>query len=286
MDKTTISNLIQNSLGITDLENYGEYKKEKHDNGLTPEEIELLSPDRLRSSDFWEWTAKSPFEKDTITYGMESERDINECNFRNHLLALETGMLNYYFKLSSLLRRGDLLKVLEIGPGFGAFKEVCDHSPRGDVEYWGVDVYPRIDGVLPIMDGDTKFPDIVATQKFDLVYSSNVFQHLSPRQRVSYIIQAAEVLHPRGIFSFNTAVYQPDTGFRCGEKRYMCHYGQYTEMEPFDTYLKYLAPDFKLLATCQRDCIVTFHCQKKIKAERLPDPEEANLEVTLAEAAE
>lgn len=264
-----IKKTIENEYGIVDFDSYQKYKDRKHETGISKEEIEKLSPDNIRSDDFWAWTEKSEFEKDAITFGMKKEHSKYDCNLRGHLLALETGCLNYFFRMVMIENSfpgRKKINVLEIGPGYGSFKNLCDVEPC--VEYQGVDVHPRIPGVYKIADGDTLFPEVIKEQKFDLIYSSNVFQHLSPRQRESYFEQIDELLVPgSGIFSFNSQLFGPDIGgFACEEKKYLCHYGQYTELESFSAYKEKLERYFQILSTAFRqDYIATFHCKNKKK---------------------
>lgn len=257
-----IRNTIENELGIKTFEDYSLYKSTKRELDLPQEDIDKLSPDTIRSDQFWEWTAQSEFEKDAVTNGVTKEQSIHACNYSNYNIALITGCLNYFHIFSQLSNQVvKKFNVLEIGPGYGFFKTMCEEFPN--IDYVGVDVYPRIPGILKIADGDTQLPDEVIAKKFDLVFSSNVFQHLTPRQRRSYYSQVADVLAPYGIFSFNT-ITKSDKGFKSGDRRYMCHYGQYTELQNLSEYIEELSEYFTILSTAQRiDNIDTFHCTNK-----------------------
>lgn len=260
---TDFKKIIEEEYGITDIDSYVNYKKQKAESGLSVEEIQKLSPDTIRSDEFWEWTAKSAFEKDAVTFGMTKDTPPETCNLVGFLISLETGCINYFMHRRAVLPH---LNVLEIGPGYGFFKNICEESPT--VSYKGVDVYPRIPGIYKIADGDTLLPDEVRNEKYDIVFSSNVFQHLTPRQRDSYYQQVSQLLKPHGIFSFNSIASRPNfnKGFVCGDKKYLCHYGQYTEIESLKSYWTQLNEYFEIIASGERaDDLVTFHCRVKSK---------------------
>lgn len=92
-------------------------------------------------------------------------------------------------------------RVLEIGYGFGGAAEFFkDHG----AEYHGID-YVRSKEGMTDEDGfhvieKSGIPDWLMVDKFDLVYSYNVFQHLTQAQRVEYFKQIYEILKPGGHF--------------------------------------------------------------------------------------
>ncbi len=92
-------------------------------------------------------------------------------------------------------------RVLEIGYGFGGAAEFFkDHG----AEYHGID-YVRSDENMTDEEGfhvieKSGIPDWLMEKKFDLVYSYNVFQHLTQAQRIEYFRQVYEVLKPGGQF--------------------------------------------------------------------------------------
>lgn len=227
---------IEENLGIYDLKSYGEYKEKIKKEGVTIEEVELLSPDNISSREFWKWAANSYFTKDTISFGATPKTSISSINAMSYDIGMVYGALP---KVMACLRqqRRDI-KILEIGPGFGGFRSVVQQFNEYDdklIEYCGVDIYPRIEGenIYEIEDGDTKFPEEISSQMFDVVYSSNVFQHLTVRQRISYFEQIKKVMAPGGFFSFTDCAWWDgqDKGFRCkdNDKKYMVHYGQFVE---------------------------------------------------------
>jgi hypothetical protein len=99
------------------------------------------------------------------------------------------------------------------------------------------------------------------------VISSNVFQHLSARQRSRYYEDARALLHAGGLFIFNLFI---DIGKAPASARdakgvaWVDHYGQYTVMPKAGDLYDELAAGFEILYVLQRyDALFNFVCQKR-----------------------
>ena len=257
--------IIEGDYKIKDLPSYAEYKRARG-NGITQSEIDRLSPDAIKSSSFWEWIEKNPeLAKDAIGFGITADGSIQDLNRNNYGLANSLGMLSYVF----LWRHYKGMPILDIGAGYGMLKEFVDNSTW--MKYYGVDVYPKIPGVLALPDGDSTLPDEILKVGFGLVVSTNVFQHLSVKQRRHYYEQVVKILIPNGVFSVSMSAAGLDEcgtkGFVCKEtgKEYMCHYGQYTEVQTQKEIMDDLRKHFKILSVTRRlwDNSVSFHCNAK-----------------------
>lgn len=106
-------------------------------------------------------------------------------------------------------------KVLEIGYGFGGAGKFMIES---GADYRGID-YCSSDKSL--LDGpfyeikESGIPEgLVPEGGFDLIYSYNVFQHLTQKQRFEYIEQAARYLKPDGVLFFSVFERIPGQGLR------------------------------------------------------------------------
>jgi len=252
-----IKDIVENKYGITSPEAYIEYKKDKFDSGLTLEEINKLSPDTIDSGSFWDYVENhSVFNRDAIAYGFKNTDDIPKINASNYNLACGLGVMNYLFA-----RYAHNLNFLDIGAGYGFLKGVVKSMTK--FNYYGVDVYPKIDGIYKIKD--CFLPKEIMDLKFELIISSNVFQHLSVRQRNIYYEQIANILEPEvGIFSVSN-MHNGDSqlGFKCidNDKKYTCHYGQYTEIQSVEEISKDLLKHFNIISyTYLKNISVTFHC--------------------------
>lgn len=106
-------------------------------------------------------------------------------------------------------------KVLEIGYGFGGAGKFMIES---GADYCGID-YCSSDKSL--LDGpfyeikESGIPkELVPEGGFDLIYSYNVFQHLTQKQRFEYIEQAMRYLKPGGKLFFSVFERVPGRGLR------------------------------------------------------------------------
>jgi hypothetical protein len=157
------------------------------------------------------------------------------------------------------------VKTFEIGAGFGSLKNYIEtHTTH---VYTGVDVFPRIPGIVEATAEGCIPDDLVEAERglYGYVVSSNVFQHLSAKQRTRYYADAAALLHMGGLFIFNLYV---DTGkrgtyLRDAKGNAWCdHYGQYTLIPKSDVYDE-LSKSFDVLYVTQRyDGLFNFACRK------------------------
>jgi hypothetical protein len=258
--------VIEGNYGITDLKSYGDYKMKKGPTGITKEEVELLSPDNINSSSFWEYIEKNPeIAKDAVAFGLTKECSIDKVNQQNFCLASSLNALSYVIMYKDCIG----MPILDIGAGYGMLRDFVKQNTK--LTYCGVDVYPKVADVYPVAADGSTLPPNVANSSFGLVVAVNVFQHLSVKQRRHYYEQIEKIIYPNfGIFTVTNAVYLPEAPqrpFKCNDdgKFYMCHYGQYTEVQTLEEIEKDLAKHFNILSVSHRgigNCF-TFHCSKR-----------------------
>ena len=256
--------LIEGSYGITNLKSYDEYKTKTYDRLVTKDEIEKLSPDNVDSSSFWEYIEKNPeIAKDAICFGVKKEDDITEVNNRNFQLACELSTINYILKCKDFTG----MNILDIGAGYGMLKDFIEKYTT--LTYNGVDVYPKISGVCKVGSDGSTMPDTIMSKMYGLVVSTNVFQHLSVKQRRHYYEQISKILYPNCVFSVSQVAIFSDTkrtGFKAEDgKEYCCHYGQWTEIQPLDEIVDDLSKYFNIISTLRRNSSITFHCSLRPK---------------------
>lgn len=260
---TEFKEIIEGDYGITNIQSYDEYKKKCYDNGVSQTEIDKLSPDNINSSSFWEYIEKNPeLAKDAIAFGAKPYSNIDTVNQQNFNVACSLSIFNYVLMYKDVFNA----PILDIGAGYGMLKDFVKNNTK--LDYVGVDVYPKIDNVLKVGSDGSTLPDNILLSKFLLVVSTNVFQHLSIRQRRHYYEQIKNILVPiHGIFSFSTVCNVeglPKIGFKCKEndKHYVCHYGQYTEIQDYSEVVDDLSKHFIILSSNRRmPYDFTFHCQ-------------------------
>ncbi len=265
-----IRKILTQDLGLRDLAAYKKWIVEVRPTiKPTPERIELLSPDNVDCTDFWK-VCDELFGHDPVCnlvvepqvgrlpFAIETDMDANRMNLR----------LAKSFGITAFLEENahDRLKTLEVGPGFGSLKNFIETHTRH--VYTGVDVVPRIPGVVQTTARGT-LPESVLRQAgtFAYVVATNVFQHLSARQRSTYYKDAHALLLDGGLFIFNTLVntgkLPPHTIDAQGDG-WCDHYGQYTLVpRPADLYGE-VASLFDILYVTQRyDGVFNFVCQKR-----------------------
>ncbi|MCX5657810.1 MAG: methyltransferase domain-containing protein, partial [Candidatus Omnitrophica bacterium] len=256
-----IKDIILNKLGITDLEAYSKWLAAFHERDsskrriVTQEDIDLLSPDRIHNGDFWKVIGEI-FGVDCVANTMNKtlSDNVDVGNLRNLGLASMMGALNFVDEW----RHGHF-PVLEIGPGYGNFKSNCQMTT--DFMYAGVDIYPKIPGIFSTTPQGTLDEEFVETgkDKMQIVYSSNVFQHLSNKQRSKYYADIHKILHPKGVFIFNLLVHfynpadaTPETRSAFDGRQYLKHYGQMTEVPFYPELMDELGKYFYILYECRR----------------------------------
>lgn len=258
--------VVEGDYKITDLKAYNEYKADLWKRKATKEEVERMSPDNVDSCSFWEYIEKNPeLAKDAIGFGITKEQSIADVNRGNFGLACDCGTLSYVWKYKDVAN----LPILDIGAGYGMLKEFVQTYTK--LQYNGVDVYPKIEGVHKVAPDGFTLPSPINSMQFGLVIATNVFQHLSVNQRRGYYAQIGKLLIPSwGIFSVSQVVSMPgrDNGFKCKDdptKNYMVHYGQFTEIQSLPEIMDDLSKHFQVLTITQRlhDQSFTFHCVAK-----------------------
>jgi len=235
----------------------------------TPQLIEQLSPDVVDCREFWK-VCEELFGLDpvynqsvapqvgVIAHEVDTRCDANRMNLR---LAKSLGITAFLEE-----NAGARLKTLEIGPGFGSLKNFIETQTSHI--YTGIDVFPRFADVLTTTS-DGLIPEAFIEREqaqFAYVVATNVFQHLSARQRSRYYNDAQRLLGNSGLFIFNLQV---DTGklplfCRDSDGRAWCdHYCQFTSIPTPSELYGELAALFSILYVTQRyDGLFNFVCQK------------------------
>lgn len=272
-----IKDIIVNKLGIKDLAAYQEWIKPFHNPPetrrlVTPEDIELLSPDNVHNGHFWK-VVEELVGPDCVanSFNAKLTNAIDAGNQRNWSLARVTGMLNVADDW-----KHHHAPVLEIGAGYGNFKYHCMLNTA--FKYMGIDAWPKISGVIPTKPDGTMPQEIIDAclsdekNRVHLVYSSNVFQHLSRKQRSQYFKDIHTILEPDGCFIFNLLVHYDDPKSEkplnltsTDHRQYLKHYGQFTEIPFYPELQAELQQWFNIHYETRRyhDCFFTFVCSRK-----------------------
>ena len=261
------SQVIENEYGIKDIKSYEEYKKKSFADGINLNIIDKLSPDNIDNSSFWKYIEEhSELAKDAIAYGYTKEKTIDEVNNHNFVVACQSNVFGCFFAYKDDID----MPILDIGAGYGMLKNFCEKNTKW--KYYGVDVYPKFEGCYKVGSDGYTLPIEIVGRNYGIIICTNVFQHLSVNQRRHYYEQVEGILHPEiGLFIVNMMIDIPTSkhGFKCNDnnKKYVCHYGQYTEVQSINEVMNDLSKNFKVISISHRldDNLFTFTCCPKPK---------------------
>jgi hypothetical protein len=266
-----IKRIITQDFGLTDLGAYRRWISDVRPTiRLTQARLDALSPDAVNCRDFWKVcehlfgldpvcnVAVTP-EVGALPYDIGTHMDANRMNLRFAKMVGITALLEEFAE--------SRLETLEIGPGFGSLKNFIETHTNH--RYTGFDVCPRIPDIQETLSSGLLPTSFVTDRReaFAYVVSTNVFQHLSARQRSRYFQDAHSLLRHGGLFIFNLLV---DTGkfpafMRDEEGNAWCdHYCQYTLIPQPSALYDELTPQYTILYVTQRfDNNFNFVCQKR-----------------------
>ena len=234
-----IKTILVDQLGLTDLAAYERWSRRFCWTGSGPmavprrptkQDIELLSPDLIDNNAFWR-IAEELFKTDPVA-NCNGVRpfDVVAAN-RNNLQIYRQNGCTSIAEWCKQAWEGSRIPLLEIGPGYGAFKEWI--GALGGFDYYAADVYPRIPGVdATHIDGT--LTGVTKERRYALVIASNVFQHLSVAQRRTYYEGLYDCMLPAGLFMVSMILDDGtvDPGIRCEDGHVWCrHYGQLTQIQ-------------------------------------------------------
>ena len=134
---------------------------------------------------------------------------------------------------------------MEIGPGYGIIYAMLNHR-YPDIQYYGIDVNPLFDCPTLYHTDGSYITDKIPND-LDIVYSYNVFQHISKKQRTKYYQQIYSKLKEGGEFHFgNFVMTKENKDWRVwgvkdeDENYYISFFKQYTLVDQYDELIKEL----------------------------------------------
>lgn len=165
--------------------------------------IDEFHPDKVNLKNFWE-AADEHFETDPIANSniKNSLMTITESNWNNHKIAKNIGLINQLeFCIDYLNHLKKAINIAEIGCGYGSL--YYNFITRNGLNYTGFDLFKRFEAAKDIEGYDWTFSyqqELKHKNEFTIFYSSNTFQHLSPRQIEKYLHQVYDMLPYSGLF--------------------------------------------------------------------------------------
>jgi len=233
---------------------------------VVPQEaVDYLYPDNLDVQEFWKKSVETfPFfsisgNVPTVT----NKNEANEVSFKSQRFLKSLDWLDEGISSDS--------KILEIGPGYGMVYEKVIKSYAGlESNYYSIDVNPLFHHENAYQCDGRNIPQEIPND-LDIVYSVNVFQHLSSSQRKSYYKQIFDKLKPGGKFIVGTFcitqnnVSKPLWGHSDGAGNFYAFFlGQYTEIEYIGDWGRTLVEEFgfKITKAVEADNYVCFELKK------------------------
>ena len=220
------------------------YNKEGNPTGrvklIIPKSVlQSLDPDNIDNKTFWEVISEK-YKYVSVAGGPETIKTTKEVNEATFGMASNLGAIK---DLTDCLSSQDKAKMLEIGYGYGnvGFHVMENHK---NTEYFGIDIVDRIKIMKHFYECDGwEIPEVIP-KELDVVYSINVFQHLSQAQRWNYLEKAKEYLKTDGKMIFASFIITEQNkdsecwGLADYHGRGYCHFfNQPTEVD-FDYELK------------------------------------------------
>lgn len=176
---------------VHDIKKYDELNRKTI---IKNEVVQKFHPDKINNKKFWE-IAKKKFPLFSVngTYS----KNINECNSLTLKMAKDFGMLYIIDKTIEILPYK--INFFEIGYGHGNIFEAY----KNKVNYLGIDYYKIkeldvYDNLLVIKKSG--IPRTVKKNSQDIIYSFNVLQHCSQKDRFEYFKQSYDKLKTGGVF--------------------------------------------------------------------------------------
>lgn len=234
---------------------------------IKKEIIYKLHPDNIDINFFWEYSIKNfPLFSVSNHPDCKNSVDVNKSNFVFHKI---TGAIE---EVENIFSTKDSVKILEIGPGYGNFYEYLKNNfYESDKKYYAIDVNPLFHLSRLYKCNGKDIPSEVGVL-FDLVYSINVFQHLSKNQRSSYYKQIHNILNEEGKFIFSMFLVHPKnvngpywSYFDEHGRAYTCMFGQFTEVDTIEEIDKELKEIGYKYSVTIRNNVAIFVCTKENK---------------------
>lgn len=171
--------------------------------------LKLMFPENIDNKKFWK-KLNEGYKILSITNA--PAQDEYEANMYNREYASTRGTERFITKfIEEKLRENKVTKILEIGYGFGSFADWLHNRfpyqiiSGKNLEYYGIDIVKRNDKYKNTYETDGwKIPKEIPN--VDMVYSVNVFQHLSKKQRLNYFKKAYNKLNNNGHMIFSSFI--------------------------------------------------------------------------------
>lgn len=251
-----------NSVGIYDKESNQKYAEKLIEGGVNDIHLKFLNDDNIDLNELWEIARK--IDKVSIVGGnlVDNNEDVDTINYYANKLATNIGagpnlslMINSYLESNKTKPN-----VLECGAGYGnihkTYKNYCN--------YYGFDVVKSFDECI-ISDGKSIPEELYKKDFYNIVYTCNVFQHVSLKNKENYIKNFSDVLSKGGSLILSTNLHNLNAAIKDSIGNTYCYtVGQLTKLDKIDDFHKTLTDNgFYIRMLTQRyDGFTCFICEK------------------------
>lgn len=161
--------------------------------------VKRFHPDNINNKDFWDYCRKEFPLLSVCGAEATSIKDVNKQNFN---MAKILGFID--FVLNMINENKQPIRVFEIGCGYGnlfqAVKDKCIYTGIDYIIHKSLKKHKK--NFIEI--NKSGIPDfLMAYEHIDIIYSSNVLQHCSQKERFEYFEQGYDILKPGGYFIFS-----------------------------------------------------------------------------------
>ena len=197
--------------------------------------VDKFHPNNINNQKFWK-LAKQKFPLFSVNGG--HSKNIDECNKGTLGMSKDFGIIKF---IDEQIENSDTkLKIFEIGYGHAGFF----HNYKDRVDYNGIDFYkiPELNehkNLLVIKNSG--IPRKFKNGEHDIIYSMNVLQHCSQKDRFQYFKDAYKSLKKGGYFIFSIFLVtdvNKDMNYWGVEdshgRKYCSFFNQFTEVDTSD----------------------------------------------------
>lgn len=197
--------------------------------------VERFHPKNINNNLFWRYS-RTRFPLFSVCGS--PTRSIEECNKVTLLASKQEGLFTF---LDNMINNSkEKLNVLEIGYGHGnVFQEINNRTNYIGIDFLKDPEFKDYDNLLEIKKSG--IPRKIKNNSLDVVYSVNVLQHCSQKDRFDYLKQGYDKLKPGGVFIGSCLIVTPTNkndlvwGIEDSVGRKYCNFfKQLTEVDTID----------------------------------------------------
>lgn len=211
---------------------------------LRNKKLKRFHPNHIDNKKFWTF-AKTKYPLLSVCGG--KSKNIDDCNKQTLNMANECGVLQYIYNYSL---NNNFFNILEIGYGHGNLFYWLEEQFGESYQYIGIDYYKNKNlkklNQFKLIE-KSGIPDYVENDSLDIIYSFNVLQHCSQKDRNDYFTQAYSKLKFNGIFIGGMFIETEENKNESywgiedvNGRKYCAFFNQFTEVDNMDEFKNFV----------------------------------------------